>query len=140
MDAVDSKMERRFARDIDALADVFAFVSEFLRAQGLDLQHAPDIELIVEELFTNMVKYDGGRHDIGLRLCNRSDRIEIALIDEDVEPFDPTAMPEVDTTRPLAERGPGGLGLHLVRKLSDGMAYEYRDRTSTVTVTKKLGE
>ena len=140
MDSAGPELERRFRRDIAALDDVFAFVGEFFRARRLDPRHAPDVGFIVEELFTNMVKYDGGEHDIGVRLTHAGDRVRIAVIDEDVEPFDPTAVPEVDTTRPIAERGAGGLGLHLVRKLADGIDYEYKGRTSTVTVTKKLGE
>ena len=42
-------------------------------------------------------------------------------------------------TRPLEVRPVGGLGIHLVRTLMDGLGYERRGNTNLLTMTKKRG-
>jgi anti-sigma regulatory factor (Ser/Thr protein kinase) len=132
-------VERHFPRRFDALDAIFAFVEEFLASETLDPQHAFDVNLVVEELFTNMVKYArDGVHDIAMALSRDPRGIVITLRDFDVERFDVTKAPEVDVSRPLAERRVGGLGIHFVRQVADRIQYDYRDRTSTITVWKRL--
>jgi anti-sigma regulatory factor (Ser/Thr protein kinase) len=38
-----------------------------------------------------------------------------------------------------ADREPGGLGLHLIRRLVDEVTYDYTNGQSRITVTKRLG-
>ena len=38
------------------------------------------------------------------------------------------------------ERQPGGLGIHLVKKMADSLDYVYDNGTLTVTATKRLEE
>ncbi|MGE5176163.1 MAG: ATP-binding protein [Hyphomicrobiales bacterium] len=131
--------ERRFPRTIDSLEPIHRFVVEFLAAQGLDPEHAFDVDLVIEELFTNMVKYSrDGAEPIEVALDREDSMLRIRLRDFDVEPFDVTEAPEVDVHRPIQERRAGGLGLHFVRQIADRVEYDYRDRTSTITVTKRL--
>jgi len=129
---------RRFGRTLGALDGIFAFVAEFLAARGLPPSAALELDLVIEELFTNMVKYspEGGR-EIEIQLERSGPVITAVLRDFDVEPFDVTRAPEVDITRPLEERRSGGLGLHLVRQIAESLRYDYRDRTSTITVTMR---
>jgi len=94
---------------------------------------------IVEELFTNFIKYNTDNpHDISLSLGHTPDQLTVRITDFDVEPFDVTHAPAVDTTRPLADRQPGGLGLHLVQQMATTLQYEYTERRSTITFTKSL--
>jgi len=129
-------MTRAFPRRVDALEEIFRFVSEFTAAHGLPESRGLDIQFVVEELFTNMLKYDrDGEEKVAIQLRLGGDRIEVALTDPGVEPFDVTRVPEPDLERPLEERGFGGLGLHLVRKLSESFEYRYAGGNSTVIVT-----
>jgi serine/threonine-protein kinase RsbW len=135
-------MERHFARNNGSLEKIFAFVREVFGARGLEAEHAYDVDLILEELFTNMIKYaNGPGREIAIGIDWTSPVLTLRLRDFDVEPFDITLVPPADTNAPLAARRKGGLGLHLVRRMSDRLDYEYDDRTSTttITVTKRLG-
>ena len=132
-------VQQYFARTFDSLDGIFRFVGDFLAARSLDPQLEAPVCFIVEELFTNCVKYnEGGRHDISLSLGHTPERLTVRIMDFDVDPFDPTRAPAVDVDKPLGERQPGGLGLHLVRQMADTLQYEYADRRSTITFTKAL--
>jgi anti-sigma regulatory factor (Ser/Thr protein kinase) len=97
------------------------------------------VDLSIEELFVNLVKYNRGTdRDITLRLDWVGDAVEVTLMDYDVERYDPTRAPDLDVDAPLAKRRPGGMGLYLVSKMVDAIHYEYRNRQSKITFTKKM--
>jgi anti-sigma regulatory factor (Ser/Thr protein kinase) len=132
-------VEKRFPRDIGALDSIFQFVAGFLASAGLDASQSFTVDLIIEELFTNMVKYSReGVHPISIQLEQVGRDLVIRLTDFDVEPFDITRAPEADTTRPARERKIGGLGIHFVRQMADRMSYDYAGRNSTITIVKRL--
>jgi len=132
-------MERSFERDFRALEEIFGFIARFVAQHRIDERLGSSIDLIVEELFTNMVKYNtGGGHPIRVRLDIDGGRLRIELVDEDVDPWDPTGVPGTVVDRPIEERKAGGLGLFLVRSIADEFKYDYADRRMRVTVTKKL--
>lgn len=132
-------MERSFERDVRALGDIFDFVDGFAEAQGLDHSLKNAVNLIVEELFTNMVRHNtGGGRSIRIGLSAGGGGIRIELVDEDVDPWDPTEVPAAPVDRSIEERKPGGLGLHLVRAIADKIEYDYKDRRMKVTVIKNL--
>jgi anti-sigma regulatory factor (Ser/Thr protein kinase) len=131
-------LECRFQRDVASLDALFAFVERYLATHEIDPAQGFEVNLLIEELFTNMVKYGGGRQDISVGLGHADGVLTIMLRDYDVERWDVTQSPAVDTTRPVVERRAGGLGLHLVGRIADSFSYTYQDRNSTVTVTKRL--
>jgi serine/threonine-protein kinase RsbW len=135
-----SPMERGFARTLEALGGVFDFISEFAARNSLHDSITFRLNLAVEELFVNMVKYNpGSRSDILIGMTRSDDRLVISLTDYDGEPFDITKAAEYDTDRPLTERPVGGLGIHLVRHIIDEISYEYKDRQSRIVLIKNLG-
>jgi anti-sigma regulatory factor (Ser/Thr protein kinase) len=132
-------MDRRFRRSFEALDELDRAVHGFFETRALDLTHRDEVQLVIEELVTNMVKYaPDGAPEIRLELAVADDTLTITLTDVDVEPFDIRDAPRPPLDRPVNERRPGGLGLHLVRELMDGIDYHYADRRSTTTLTKRL--
>ena len=131
---------RRFPRAVASLDAIFGFVEEFIAARGIGREHALDVNLVIEELFTNMVKHSrDGRHEIAIGLDSDAARMTIVVRDFDVEPYDITASESVDTGAPLAERRPGGLGIHLVRELTRDLQFEHQGGVTTVTATLEAG-
>ncbi len=134
-------MEKRFKREIKSLGKISNFVSDFIGRNGIDDSLTFTINLAVEELFTNMVKYNTrNTNEISISLNKDGNRLVVRLIDHDVEPFDVTKRGKVNIRQRLADRKPGGLGIHIVKKLVDEIDYEYRNRQSTVTLIKMLEE
>src|SRR5262249_359939 len=131
-------MRRSFPRQMASLEAIVAYVREFIAQEGLDEDAASDLDLVLEELFTNLVKYGrGARGDVEIALERGAEGVMASIIEKNAEPFDPTRLPEVDVQRPISERRPGGLAVPLVRKLTKAFRYEYRDRTGVTTVTMK---
>jgi phosphoserine phosphatase len=137
-----------FARRIDSLAPLFAFLDAALASEGVaatatDAAGQPlrnAVAFVAEELFTNMVKYNpGGGGEIGVELERRGPMFECRITDPDSERFDVTAVPDVDVAAGADQRQPGGLGLHLSRRLADDLQYDYSGRTSRITFRKALG-
>jgi anti-sigma regulatory factor (Ser/Thr protein kinase) len=134
-----SNEEAQFLRDLGSLDGLFSFVQNFTARNKLGPELEYTLNLVAEELFTNMVKYSpDGDAQIQMRLAISTGRVVLTLVDSGVEPFDPRSTQPRDIDRPTSERRPGGLGVHLVKELVDEFQYDYRDGCSTITVAKRL--
>ena len=132
-------MAKKFKRDLKSLDEIFKFINEFSAKTGVDESVVFTINLVVEELFTNMVKYTSeNTNEILLELKKNEDDLIIHLTDFDVDPFDISKTAEVDTKQSLEERRVGGLGIHLVKQMIDKIEYEYKDRQSKIILIKHL--
>ncbi len=99
---------------------------EFLRQQGVSRDVIATVDLALDELLANIVKWgyaDSGEHRIQVTGAIDTTHMHMA-IEDDGRPFDPTAAPEPDLNAPLERRREGGLGIHLVRTLVDEIHYE----------------
>jgi anti-sigma regulatory factor (Ser/Thr protein kinase) len=133
-------MEEKFERDFKSLDGIFEFIGRFLTDNKIDESLSFSINLAVEELFINMVRHNtGGGRAISIRMKTEDGRLIVTLVDEDVDPFDPSRIPDVELDQPIEERKAGGLGLHLVKSIVDKITYEYKDRRMQVTIMKELG-
>ena len=128
--------DRLFRRSFDSLGEIFAFTADFFAAHGIDPGLLPTVDLTLEELFTNMVKYSptGDAH-IRIEMAPTEGGVEVTLTDYDVERFDVTKAPDANIDLPIEERRPGGLGLHLIRRLVDSLHYEYSNETRQSRIT-----
>ncbi len=82
----------------------------------------------------NLVRHNrGGADSIELLLERVPGRLTVRLQDFDVESPD---MAEIERNRVATPSG--GLGVHIARTLADSLAYEYDERTLTVTATMNL--
>lgn len=132
-------MTGEFAKGLQSLDEIFAFLAEFAERQGLDEKTRLCIDLVAEELFTNTVKHGSGADGrVRLSIEKVGGELQLELVDFDAEPFDPESVEPPALSAPIQERKPGGLGIHLVRSMVDKVAYEYRGREMRVLVTKSL--
>lgn len=133
-------MKRKtFKRSLDSLESIYQFTAGFFSEHNVDPALLPAVDLIVEELFTNIVEHStGSEADVPMEMEALENGVEVTLTDQPVDPFDITKVPAVDVNRPLEEMDTGGLGLHLVKQFADSIEYkyEYKNRCSRVIFKK----
>jgi serine phosphatase RsbU (regulator of sigma subunit)/anti-sigma regulatory factor (Ser/Thr protein kinase) len=122
--------------EIERLSQV---LGTFGARHGLAPKVIDDLNLALEEILSNAISFaytDNREHEI--RVCLKLQPGEIrAEVEDDGQPFNPLEVPEPDISKPLQERPVGGLGIHLVRKLMDGIDYRRASERNLLTVTKK---
>jgi serine/threonine-protein kinase RsbW len=112
--------------DIAEIPRLLDWVEQHCRDAGIGAGMTCKIALALEEATANVINHAFGdvppphRVEVGLEIA--PDRIVAEVVDNGC-PFDPTTAPAPDCTRPLAERDPGGLGLHLMHKMMDRVGY-----------------
>ena len=116
-----------------------AAVKILSQAEGWAPELLFQIELVLEEIGTNIIKYgqDGDREtDIDITLTSDSKSLRLEIVDSG-KPFDPFAdAPAPDLDSPVPDRPIGGLGVHLVQELMDEAYYRREDGKNKVTLTK----
>ena len=127
-------MLKAVPRSMESLAILVDFVREFLRSEQLSEEVAFDIDLVLEELFTNLVRHGRGTGDIEVELARAPGEVRIVLRAAELSPFDPTAAPRVNANLPIEQRRAGGLGIHFVRQLCNTFRYEWTDGVGTTLV------
>ncbi len=116
------------------------FVAEVCEAVGLESIVAMQVKLAIEEAVVNVMKYaypQGTRGDVTIEAVSNDVRLKFTIIDSG-KPFDPTVLPEVDTTLPAKDRRIGGLGIHIVRQFMDSINYERSGNLNILTIRKNL--
>ena len=132
-------IERHFAKSTSSLEAIFEYVFQFAESHHLSTDTTAQMQFGVEEVFTNMVRYNTeSNDDISIRLSIVDGSFSITIADHNVHSYDPNSRPPVDISQPLHERTPGGLGIHLIREMMDEVRYEYEDRTARITLVKRL--
>jgi serine/threonine-protein kinase RsbW len=127
--------QRTLARNVDAYLPVAEELERFCAEHGLAKAVSFKLRLIVEELVLNLIDHavDSATDRIDLRIELDHGRV-VLILEDDCAPFDPRLAPAFDKAKPLEERGPRGMGIHLVRTLAQDMAYERIDGSNRLRV------
>ena len=117
------------------LEDILAEGQRF----GLNEKAMNRLQLISEELIVNVMNYgyENGKGEIQVALSYAENGALSVSIISGGKLFNPLEMPIPDTTQPLAERAPGGLGIFLSTTLSDSIKYQTKDGRNMLTFTVK---
>lgn len=131
---------RTIAPDPRQVAGVTSAFAEFAEAHQVPPAVRRSVSVALDELLSNIVAYGfsgvaGG--EVTVQVDVRPDRLVVTLGDNG-NPFNPLTMAPPDTTRPLAEREIGGLGIHLTRQMMDEVGYQRRGDRNVVTLNKLL--
>ena len=126
-------------RSIGALEEITRLLDRFFAESSVGSSPRFPIELAIEEIFTNMVRHNaGGAGDLRVEIAAQDGEVVATVTDFDAPRFDPTAeAPPPGIEKGLEQRTPGGLGIHLVKKMIDRIEYSHRDRTATVVLRKR---
>lgn len=106
------------------LNDIREFLESAVLTLGGDDDIAGDLVLAVNEAVTNILLHGYKEVPGPVVVSVEADEadLQVRLID-DAPLFDPTAVPPPDVNLPLEERPLGGLGVHMMRQLTDELVY-----------------
>lgn len=131
-------MEIKLKNKLSELDRFNQTLTEFGRRHTLSDKVMHDLNLALEEILINVISYgytDNREHEIRVRLGMEPGEVQ-AEVEDDGQPFNPLESPEPDTAQSLQEKTIGGLGVHLVRKLMDGLEYQRQEGKNRLLIKK----
>ena len=125
--------------DLNEIERINAAVRILSEAEGWAPELLFQIQLVLEEIGTNIIKYgqDGkGEMEIQITLTSYSASLVMEIVDSG-KPFDPfSEAPPPDLESDVQDRPIGGLGVYLVRELMDEASYRRENDRNVVTLIK----
>ena len=116
------------------------FVERFGASHHLSTDDLLDVNLVLDEIVINVIAHgyeDDGEHQIHVRLALDGDVLTIQ-VEDDGRAFDLAGQPSPNLDLPIDERRIGGLGIHIVRSLTETIEHRRVDERNVVTLTKRV--
>ena len=133
--------ELTIAATVENIEAVTDFVNEQLEALDCPMKAQMQIDIAIDELFGNIAHYaynpEIGQATVRVEVIEDPLAVTITFIDNGV-PYDPLAKEDPDTTLSIEDREIGGLGIYMVKKSMDDIAYEYKNGQNILIIKKNL--
>lgn len=127
---------------LESLDTLNGFVHQIIQNSPCTEQQQIQIDLVVEELFVNIVNYaypdSMGMVQVECKLSGDAGQVIIQFKDQGIE-FNPLARKEIDVHDEFERRPVGGLGIYLAKKYTNSIEYERADGSNVLTIMKNLG-
>ena len=126
---------------VENLDEVLNFVNDFLEEKGCSPKAQMQLDVAVEEIFVNIASYaykpGAGTATVQITSAPEPRSVIVTFTDQGI-PYDPLAKEDPDVTLSAEERPIGGLGIFMVKKSMDDVAYEYKDGSNILTIKKAI--
>lgn len=137
-----SEMALRVRNEMTELIRLNASLSEFWAENRLPEDTEMDVTLALEEVFLNVVQHgyvDSAEHEIRVRFALEKGIVTL-MVEDDGVPFNPLDVAAPDLTVPVEQREVGGLGIHLVQRVMDGIEYVREGEHNRLVMRKRIAE
>ena len=107
---------------------------------GLSDKSVFEINLALDELFTNIISYgfkDQKEHSIKIDITFDDNQLYMRIEDDGI-PFNPMAVSPPDFQCGIEECQVGGLGIHLIKKLMDDVQYQRVGDKNVIELKRKI--
>lgn len=124
------------ASNLSDLPRITPFLSEAAERYAFAAGRIHDLSLVLEEIVVNIISYayeDASGHEIIVDLEKENGKLIVRIYD-DGKPFDPLQVPPPDLDVPLEKRPIGGLGVHIVRSLTESADYQRQNGWNVLTL------
>ncbi len=123
--------------DLENLAIVAEFVSACCEHWRIGEKNAFNIQLAIDEAVTNVIEHACQRGECALSIhCWVEQHNFYVRLQDKGRKFDVNDVPEPTVEGPLAERGPGGLGIYFMRQLMDEVHFESGENENVLQMVK----
>ena len=123
----------RFHVHPDSIKQVADFLTWRNEANKISTKTTRRILICADELMSNIVRCSEAT-TVCVKYDVIDDKIQLDFYD-DGRPFDPFIQKEPDITLPAEQRLAGGLGIFMVKRLSEECRYEYLEDKNHTTLT-----
>ena len=120
----------------DSRVAVGAFADSLSKKLEIVPKIANKINIVFDEIFANIVNYSKATLATVFYSIENG-KLRITFTDNGIA-YNPLKATEPDTTLSAEEREIGGLGIFMVKKMTDSMEYEYKDGKNILTLVIKL--
>ncbi len=123
--------------EIENLPQIAGWLEETLVNAGISEKDQFEIGLAVDEACSNIILYGYTQQSgtIDIESCIRDDELTVTIRDTGM-PFNPLEVTPPVLDADVDHRKIGGLGVHLIRSVTDALFYEYRDGKNILTLVK----
>ena len=123
----------------DSILKATDFVDRLLDTLNCSAKAHAQLSVIIDEIFSNIVHHARGAYTAEIRFSYDPEThvVELTFLDEGT-PYNPLLHKEPDTTLPAEKRAIGGLGIFLVKKLTDRLSYEYSGGKNILHIWKTV--
>jgi serine/threonine-protein kinase RsbW len=135
-----ARQEITVPAELSQLPLITEFVVTAAREAGMVEESLPFLDMALEELATNVIKYAYPDQPGYLRLvCTKdeNDHFFLSLIDQGPS-FNPLEAPPPDLTSDVDQRRPGGLGIYLTAHLAGRLEYHRKNQENLLTLIMPL--
>ncbi len=122
-------------------ANALRAVQDFAERAGLPGAMRSDLLVVTDEIVSNLLKYGGvprERVELEIRASIEQGALTLQFADNG-RPFDPLSAPPPALEIPVEQRPIGGLGIHLVRELTDEQRYARAEGRNVLVLTRAVG-
>lgn len=124
---------------VENLQQVIDFATEHLEERECPMKTSMQMELVIEEIFVNICHYaynpKVGPATFCMEFEDKPAAVLMTFIDSGI-PYNPLEKTDPDTTLDVDEREIGGLGIFLVKKNVDEIAYTYEAGKNILTMKR----
>ena len=120
----------------DNMQDVLSFVEKTLAEAEVPKKIAVKMNIAADEIYSNIRLYSGATK-AELECTVSENSITLVFVDNG-SPYNPMDKEDPDTTLSADEREIGGLGIFMVKKTMDDVAYEYSEGMNRLTLKKNI--
>lgn len=129
---------RSFPVTQQALAAAMTFLDETLEEIKCPVRLRGAFDIMLDEIVSNVIKFSGASgFELDIESLDDPAGVNLVFID-DGKSFNPLVHIDPDTSLSAEERPIGGLGILMVKKLSDSVSYRREHNRNFLTVFKKI--
>ena len=128
----------QFPAETQKLPEVLDKLDTYLLSAGCPEDARTQLAVAVEEIFVNIANYAYGDKTGGATINIKADahKAAITFIDSGVA-YNPLEKEDPNLEQAAEDRPIGGLGIFLVKEMSDEVTYDRRDDMNILTIVKK---
>lgn len=120
------------------LSAIRNFVSRHAEEQGFSTEKVADIQLAVDEAYTNIIKHaykNDSNQQVTINLEFDDEKMVVTLTDHGIG-FDAEKYKRPNLKRQIAKKKRGGMGVYLIQKLMDEVSYHAKNQKNVLRMCK----